>query len=147
MEFLKYTPAMTVGIIERERIANFLFVHLDQYGDKKEDIMKCIDYALEVGSHPGGLILLAQEADEIMGATIINRTGMTGYIPDNLLVYIAIHKNQRGKGLGKQLIQKAFDETKGDIALHVEPDNPAKYLYEKMGFDNKYLEMRWKRNS
>ncbi len=147
MEIIKYTPAMTVGMIERERIANFLFTHLEEYGDKKEDILKCIEYALQTGSHPGGLILLAQEEGQIVGATILNRTGMDGYIPSNILVYIAIHKNQRGKGLGKQLMQHAIKETSGDIALHVEPDNPAKFLYEKLGFDNKYLEMRWKRES
>jgi len=30
----------------------------------------------------------------------------------------------------------------GSIALHCEPDNPAKKLYEKLGFSSKYLEMR-----
>jgi ribosomal-protein-alanine N-acetyltransferase len=146
MNFTKYTPFNTVGMIERDRIAQFLFEHLDEYGDKKEDIMRCVDYALENGSHPGGLILLAEEEDKIVGATIVNRTGMTGYIPDNILVYIAIHKDQRGKGVGKQLVQQAMDSTTGDIALHVESNNPAKHLYEKLGFSNKYLEMRWKRN-
>ena len=32
--------------------------------------------------------------------------------------------------------------TSTDIALHVEKDNPAVFLYEKLGFENKYLEMR-----
>jgi ribosomal protein S18 acetylase RimI-like enzyme len=32
--------------------------------------------------------------------------------------------------------------TDGDIALHVEPENPALHLYKKLGFTNKYLEMR-----
>jgi ribosomal-protein-alanine N-acetyltransferase len=36
----------------------------------------------------------------------------------------------------------AIENTEGNIALHVEPDNPAKNLYERMGFTNKYLEMR-----
>ena len=77
--------------------------------------------------------------------TIINKTGMAGYIPENILVYIATHSDYRGKGIGGQLIERAFKETEGDIALHVEPENPAKHLYEKLGFTNKYLEMRWKR--
>jgi len=39
-------------------------------------------------------------------------------------------------------MQHAINNTHGGIALHVEPDNPAKILYEKLGFTNKYLEMR-----
>lgn len=67
---------------------------------------------------------------------------MKGYIPENILVYIATHKDLRGQGIGKQLMRETIDLAKGNIALHVEPENPAKYLYEKFGFTNKYLEMR-----
>ena len=38
---------------------------------------------------------------------------------------------------------QAIEMAEGNIALHVEPDNPAKFLYEKIGFVNKYLEMRY----
>ena len=48
----------------------------------------------------------------------------------------------RKNGYGKKLMQKAIDSTTGSIALHVEPDNPAFHLYKKLGFTNKYLEMR-----
>ena len=44
------------------------------------------------------------------------------------------------------MMRKAIEVAKGDIALHVEPDNPAKILYEQLGFTNKYLEMRLKKN-
>ena len=70
---------------------------------------------------------------------------MKGYIPENILVYIATHKEYRGQGIGKQLMMAAIEQVYGDIALHVEPDNPAKKLYEKLGFTNKYLEMRFTR--
>ncbi|MGN6476242.1 MAG: hypothetical protein ACTHKV_03375 [Flavipsychrobacter sp.] len=41
----------------------------------------------------------------------------------------------------------AITQTDGDIALHVEPDNPARQLYEQLGFTNKYLEMRLKKEN
>ena len=31
--------------ITREKFVDFLFTHLDQFGDPKEDINKCLDYA------------------------------------------------------------------------------------------------------
>ena len=67
---------------------------------------------------------------------------MKSYIPENILVYIATHSGFRGKGIGKQMMEEAIKLAHGDIALHVEPNNPAKFLYEKLGFTNKYLEMR-----
>ncbi|MDT9702679.1 GNAT family N-acetyltransferase, partial [Streptomyces sp. P17] len=72
--------------------------------------------------------------NEIVGAVVVNETGMKSYIPENILVYIATHAQHRGKGLGKQLMQHVIDTAHGSIALHVEPDNPAKHLYEKLGF-------------
>ena len=70
---------------------------------------------------------------------------MGGYIPENILVYIATHKDYRGEGLGKKLMTEAIGHAKGDIALHVEANNPAKNLYFKLGFTNPYLEMRLKK--
>lgn len=144
IEILK--PAGTVGLVQLQQIRDFLFEHLDQYGDKKEDIMKCINYALNIGITPGGFVVVGYESGKIVGAVVVNKTGMEGYIPENILVYIATHKDHRGKGLGKQLMQQAIDVAEGSIALHVEPDNPAKILYEKLGFTNKYLEMRLTRS-
>ena len=145
IEYKTYHPSMTVGLYEKEEVANFLFEHLGEYGDPKEDIMRSIDYAVSIPNNPGGVIILAKADNEVVGVTVINATGMSGYIPENILVYIATHGDHRAQGIGKKLMKKAFEHTKGDIALHVEPDNPAKVLYEKLGFENKYLEMRWKR--
>jgi ribosomal protein S18 acetylase RimI-like enzyme len=132
-------------VITNERIASFLFEHLDEFGDKLTDILKCLDYVF----HPdkGGRIVVALENGEIKGAVVLNNTGMSGYIPENILVYIAVHRDQRGKGLGRILMQQAIDVSPGSIALHVEPDNPAVHLYRKIGFTSKYLEMRYQRES
>lgn len=130
---------------QKHEVADFLFQHLDQYGDPKEDIMRCLDYALNQSDEKGGFAVIARADGEIVGTAVVNRTGMSGYIPENILVYIAVDASQRGKGLGKKLMKTAIEMAEGDIALHVEPDNPARILYEKLGFTNKYLEMRLKK--
>jgi len=131
---------------QKEAIIDFLFTHLEKYGDPKPDIQKALDYSMNEGESFGGFTIVSSNKDQITGVVLVNRTGMKDYIPENILVYIATHNEMRGQGIGKALMQKAIDEAEGDIALHVEPDNPAKFLYEKFGFTNKYLEMRYKRN-
>ena len=130
---------------EKAEIVNFLFEHLQEYGDEKKDIQKAMEYSVKEFTSFGGFIILIKENHEIIGASVINKTGMGGYIPDNILVYIAIHKDQRGKGLGKILMKQVINLSEGDIALHVEANNPAKFLYEKLGFTNPYLQMRLKK--
>lgn len=132
--------------LQKNEIADFLIAHLGKYGDPKEDILKCLDYALDPGLQAGGFVILARENDQIVGALVMNKTGMSGYIPENILVYIAVDANQRGKGIGGKIMEMALKMANGAIALHVEPDNPARKLYERLGFTNKYLEMRLTRN-
>ncbi|MFA6933528.1 MAG: GNAT family N-acetyltransferase [Bacteroidales bacterium] len=128
---------------EKEEIIDFLFQHLEEFGDPREDIEKAINYAIKETISYGGFILEAIDNEKISSVIVVNKTGMKGYIPENILVYIATHKDLRGKGIGKRIMNKAIEIAEGDIALHVEPDNPAKFLYEKLGFRNKYLEMRY----
>ena len=144
----KLTPTSTFETSLIDKINDFLFKHLEQYGDPKADIRKAMNYSLSKEQGKGGYIFYATENEEgsekIVGATVINQTGMEDYIPENILVYIAVDGSQRGKGIGKKIMEEALSSVKGSVALHVEPDNPAKKLYERLGFTNKYLEMRWK---
>lgn len=131
--------------LQKNEIADFLVEHLEQFGDPKEDVMKCLDYALDPGLQAGGFVVLAKENEKILGALVMNKTGMSGYIPENILVYIAVDSSQRGKGIGGKIMDTALKMANGAVALHVEADNPARKLYERLGFTNKYLEMRLNR--
>ena len=137
-----FNPATKPTSIEKEEIVQFLFDHLDEFGDDKADILKCVDYAVKDVSSFGGHILIGSVNDVIASIVIINKTGMKGYIPENILVYIATNRDFRGQGIGKAMMEESIKLANGSIALHVEPNNPAKFLYEKLGFTNKYLEMR-----
>jgi len=144
-----YNTDTSITLKEKEDTVAFLFNHLEQYGDKKEDITKAINFSLKVSDPAlkpmplGGFVLNAYMDNRLVGSVVVNKTGMSGYIPENILVYIATHRDYRGKGIGKQLMKKAFAIADGDVALHVEPDNPARFLYEKVGMKSKYIEMRY----
>lgn len=131
----------------RTAIIDFLYKHLEEFGDKWDDIAKAVDYSLKAYESFGGFILVSYAGDDMSGVVVVNRTGMEGYIPENILVYIATHNEMRGQGIGKHLMKETIARAQGDIALHVEPDNPARFLYEKVGFTSKYKEMRFKQKS
>ncbi|MFT6333516.1 MAG: hypothetical protein ACJATI_000243, partial [Halioglobus sp.] len=96
---------------KKAEIVNFLLEHLQEYGDPKSDIQKAIDYSVKEFISFGGSTIIVMKDNIIVGASVVNRTGMGGYIPENILVYIAIHRNHRGNGYGKTLIQNIIDNT------------------------------------
>jgi ribosomal protein S18 acetylase RimI-like enzyme len=135
-----FTPDRPADEATRKAISGFLVKHLERFGDPEEHIRMAMDYALDPAR--GGFMVVGREDGKIIGAVVVNNTRMGGYIPENILVYIAVDGSMRGKGIGRKLMQEAIASATGGIALHVEPDNPAKRLYESLGFTNKYLEMR-----
>ena len=81
-----------------------------------------------------------------IGKQIINRGDS-----EFTLVDIALLPANRGVGIGTHLIEALLAEAESagkPVALHVWHSNPAKKLYERMGFvadnhDDVYCEMRW----
>lgn len=128
----------------RQDFVDHLHKSLGEYGDTKEAINNCIDYAFSEDKSAGGFLMTAHYQDQLAGTLIMNNTGMSGYIPENILVYVAIDKTHRGNGYGTQIVKEAIKNVSGDVKLHVEYDNPAKSLYERLGFKSTYADMRYK---
>lgn len=145
MTFKIYDGYNRPALFEIDRVAKFLHTHLDAYGDTLTAIKKAIQYAVGERAGMGGYLFVAEQDDAVVGAVVVNKTGMEDYIPENILVYIATHAAYRGQGIGRKLMEQVIAHCSGDIALHVEKDNPARMLYEKLGFSNPYLEMRLKK--
>jgi ribosomal-protein-alanine N-acetyltransferase len=132
-------PAWT----SRDALAAFLHEHLAPFQDTVPDIRRGIDDALGGRPGDGGFVLLLRLGERLAGALVLLRTGMKGYVPENLLLFVAVDAQLRGRGLGAQLVRAAVERCDGDVKLHVEYDNPAKRLYERLGFATKYAEMRF----
>jgi ribosomal protein S18 acetylase RimI-like enzyme len=89
---------------------------------------------VEIDSHPIGRIMIFRSDREFV------------------LVDIALLPGNRGSGIGTSLICSLLAEAKQagkPLVLHVESRNPAKHLYERVGFkviedSGVYLKMEWK---
>ncbi len=129
----------------REQVARFFHETMAPYNDELPDVEKALDYALVPGAGAGGFVMLVGEHEKLLGACCMLRTGMSGYIPEWILLFVSVDPETRGRGIGGALIERCLAEADGDVKLHVDYDNPAKRLYERLGFTSKYAEMRWQR--
>jgi ribosomal protein S18 acetylase RimI-like enzyme len=125
-----------------DTVTSFLHRSLGRFGDDPAYIARGVSDALSPDPPGRGFVLLALDGDRLVGALVMLRTGMKGYVPENLLLYVAVDPDERGRGVGSRLCREAAAACDGEVKLHVEYDNPAKRLYERLGFKNKYAEMR-----
>jgi len=126
-------------------IVRFLKKHLAPYDDPEDEIRKAVDYALSSYKHGDGFIVLAYSRRRILGIVVCVRTDTTGFIPENILVYVCVHRDFRTRGIGRTIMNEAFENAHGSFKFHVEPENPARNFYQRMGFGTDYLEMRYNR--
>lgn len=123
-----------------DALAGFLFMQLEKYADPLLDIKEALDFVHK----KGGFIVAAYEGKMIKGAVVIAETGMRKYMPENVLVYIAVDASSRGQGIGTKLVEMSLEKLEGEIAIHLKTDNPAKKLFENQGFEKVCMEMRYK---
>ncbi|MBD3165116.1 GNAT family N-acetyltransferase [bacterium] len=127
----------------REEVVLFLHHKMKPYHDSIPDIERALDYALSDKECEGGFIMLTKVEGELVGVLTMLKTGMGGYIPENILLFVSVDPSMRGRGIGGKLCMHCINQADGDVKLHVEYDNPAKRLYERLGFTTKYAEMRY----
>jgi ribosomal protein S18 acetylase RimI-like enzyme len=128
--------------LDVDQLAAFLHESLKPYEDPLAVVGEGIEYALSDEPGRGGFVLVTTADGGVVGALVMLETGMSKYVPENLLLFVAVDPDARGRGIGGKLVRRAVDEAEGDVKLHVEHDNPARRLYERCGFTSKYLEMR-----
>lgn len=138
-----YKPEDLPPWIDRDQLAIYFHESLKPYEDSVEDVQRALDYVFSDECGKGGFVLIADDNEKPIGALLMLHTGMAGYIPENILLFVGVSPDARGKGIGGKIIKKGFELADGDVKLHVEYDNPAKRLYERLGMTSKYAEMRY----
>jgi len=125
----------------KSELVSFLHHTMKPFNDSMIDIQRALELALDESGK--GFVMLLKYQEKLGGALVMLETGMKGFIPENLLLFVSVSPDLRGLGLGKKLIERSLQECKGEVKLHVEYENPAKRLYERIGFTSKYAEMRY----
>ena len=143
VQVVRSADSLPIGF-DFDALAQFLHESLHPYEDSIEDIRRALAFVFAEPQHPRGFFVLATLPDiqEIVGAAVVHFTPWSGYVPGNLLLYLAVDPSHRNRGIGRALLESVINACEGEIKLHVEHDNPAKRLYERVGFSSKYAEMR-----
>ena len=144
LEFLRVDHAADLpDWAGRERLEQFLHQEMKPWQDTPESIRLALDDCFGQTGGLGGFIMLCRADHRLAGVCIMLRTGMRGYVPEWLLLMIGVEASLRGRGIGGALARRCLAETGTGVKLHVEPGNPARHLYERLGFRVKYAEMRY----
>jgi len=85
-----------------------------------------------VKNYPGADLLLIERASRPVGRIYVYRSKNEIRLMD-----IALVPDWRNRGVGTMLLRELMDEARASgssITLHVEPNNPAQRMYERLGF-------------
>jgi ribosomal-protein-alanine N-acetyltransferase len=137
-----YNAFTKVPMFEKSPLINFIRENSENKEVSALMVQEAIDYAVKEIPSFGGFILTAQEEDKMLGAIVVNKTGLNGGNPKHRVVYLSIHDDYRQVGVGSELIKKAVHFAKGDISLRVSYESDAIERYKSLGFQPKYVEMR-----
>lgn len=130
-------------IVSVDDLSRFLTKHMRPFHDALKDTRQGIIDSLTGVPSQGGFVVLAHLDGELMGVLVMLATGMSNYIPRYCLLFMGVDSSERGLGIGQQIMDFSLKEADGNVFLHVDHGNPAKKLYERMGFLHSCAEMRF----
>jgi len=128
--------------INYNEIAAFLKNNLRPHQKLEERVHKTLDYALSSNPRGSGYMILATVGKKILGVVVCIHTDTAGFIPENIIAHLCVHKDYRNQGIGTRLIREAIACSKGPMKIHIRKNNPASKFLKKFGFKQNYLEMR-----
>ena len=109
----------------------------------REQVKESIDCALKNKPSFGGFLLVFKEKGGIVGAIVVNKSGMSNNGPEDRISLIALAQNYSKKEyLAKLMIHKALGFTNGSVGFFVRPDHPHLKYFSDVGFEASYLELR-----
>lgn len=136
-------PSTTIGLVHKQQIVDFLYENLDEHQDNKMNISKAIDHAVGGMVNNGGFVVTAKDAGDIIGAAVLCKTGMEGFMPQNVLTYLAVRNDFRRQEIGTKLMKKVLMFARGEISVQLKAYDQKQTVefFKKFGFNEKALQL------
>lgn len=129
----KHYDAYTgISFSQKNAIVQFLKHNLGAAWVEETAILKAIEYAVKEIPSFGGFILIAEDAQEIVAALVVNKTGLSGLMPEYVAVLQATKPIAKGKVITRKLEEKAIALSQGDIANLITDFGPKELFLEDM---------------
>ena len=136
-----YDAFTGIGISKKKAIIGFLSQYSETTWLDKNAISQAIDYAVKEIPSFGGFIVTAEENHQILAALIVNKTGMQGYMPQNIAVLNAVLPAYKNSTVIKEIKAKAMVLTRGDIAMVVNNQSVKDMELKSMTVEAKYMQL------
>jgi len=136
-----YDAFTGIGISKKKAIVGFLSQYSEATWLDKSAINQAVDYAIKEIPSFGGFIVTAEENHQIIAALIVNKTGMQGYMPQNIAVLNAVLPAYKNSTIIKDIKAKAMVLTRGDIAMVVNNKGVKDMEFQNMAVEAKYKQL------
>ncbi len=126
-----------------EKIVSFIHEHSTEPKEDKSKIRTSLDYVLKnIPSALGGYIITLTIDNELVGVSILNKTGMGGIISDYIISHIVIDKKYSNTEEYKQyMLNKTLEISNGNVSILVRKNSPMIDTCVDNGFEFQRLEM------
>ncbi len=138
-----YNPYTRITHLEKLKLVRFLHENAENGHFSDDEVLEAVECAVKERPSFGGFILALQENEELLGALVVTCTGMESVAARHRLMMLAICKEHRNNGVAHNLIGQAIQQAGGDLALNLDPDDGETDYFENLGFQKRFVEMRW----
>lgn len=127
-----YDAYTGISFSEKNAIVRFLQKNLEASWVEETAILKAVEYATKEIPSFGGFVLTAEKNKEIVAALIVNKTGLSGILPEYVAVLQATKPIAKVKVIARKLEEKAITLSQGDIANLITDFGPRELLLEDL---------------
>lgn len=127
-----YDAYTGISYAQKSAVVQFLKNNMESSWLEEAAILKAVEYATKEIPSFGGFILTTENDEEIVAALVVNKTGLSGLMPEYVAVLQATKTIAKGKLIARKLEEKAITLSQGDIANLVTDFGPKELLLEEM---------------